>query len=398
MGALDRGARTILYSRLTRPISLPVKLQQFRASGKQAQLVSKYRLYINQFADLSQQESRTIKLAVKYLNKEGFEVFEGIGRYSAVGVLRNGPGKTVLLRADMDALPIQEETDVPYASQTRMIDVVDGQAKSVMHACGHDMYTTSLIAAASCLSAARADWLGTLICLFQPDEEVDILFAQHVWPLHAGSVSVLLGPVFSTVDNFRVRVFSEGGYTSRPDCCVDPTVLTSHMISVAVVTCGSIYGGSASNIIPGFVEFTLSVRSYKPDVCSRELEPIRRVMKTESEASGLPREPEIERTDEALPVINDHQLTSAREALSNTPSALIEDFPYLACDDIPYVYWTVGCIDHCTWDSAKSDNRLDTLPGLHSAKFLPSIDPTLQRGADLLSIAALTFLDTDVKW
>ncbi len=152
---------------------------EFRASGKQAQLAqlaSTYRPPLDEFADvykfihqnpeLSLHESRTAKLAADHLAKQGFDVLEGIGGHSAVGLLRNGPGKTVLLRADMDALPIQEETTASYASRAQMIHATDGLLKPVMHACGHDMHTTALMAAASCLSAARAHWSGTLICLF----------------------------------------------------------------------------------------------------------------------------------------------------------------------------------------------------------------------------------------
>ncbi|KAK5116335.1 hypothetical protein LTR85_009307 [Meristemomyces frigidus] len=417
-------------------------------NGSLLQIVSKHRPQLepfieayktmHQLPELSRQESKTANLTAKHLANKGFEIIQGIRGFSTVGILRNGPGKKVLLRADMDALPILEATSLPYASERCMIDVVDGQEKPVMHACGHDMHTACLMAAASCLAAAREHWSGTLICLFQPDEEVgagarsmiadglydkiprpDLLLAQHVFPLRAGVVSLLHGPVFSALDEFRVRVFGKGGHAPRPEACVDPVVLAAHIIvrlqsvvsrevpprSVAMITCGSIHGGSASNVIADHVEFTLSIRSYEPSVRSRVLNAIMRTIKSECEISGSPKTPEIERTDEAPPVINDETLTRdvrhsfeasfRSDVQAMTPTLASEDFPYLACGDMPYVYWTIGCIEPSKWDGAEAEGTVDELPGLHSAGFAPCIDPTLQRGADALAIAALTFLGAE---
>lgn len=413
--------------------------------ARRHEIVSRFRPNLDSFVDtyktihrnpeLSQQESNTAAITAKHLRSAGYEVVEGIGGHSTVGILRNGPGKTVLLRADMDALPILEETELPCASQHRMNDVTDGQQKPVMHACGHDMHTTSLMAAASCLSAARDHWSGTLVCLFQPDEEVgngartmiaeglydkvprpDLLLAQHVFLLRAGTVAILNGPVFSAADNFRIRVFGKGGHASRPDNCIDPIILASHILvrlqsivsrevpplSTAVVTCGSIHGGSASNIIPDWCEFTLSIRTYEPQVRAKVLATVKRIVKSECEISGCPREAEMEQIDEAPPVINDSALTrelkhAFEESFGSdvepmTPTLASEDFPYLAAGEIPYVYWVLGCVDPSVWDAAKSRGKVNDLPGLHSSKFAPCIDPTLKRGADTLSVAALTFL------
>ncbi len=196
--------------------------------------------------------------------------------------------------------------------------------------------------------------------LYEKIPRPHVLLAQHVWPLRAGTVALSPGPVFSAVDSFKIRVFGTGGHASRPDCCVDPVLLASHIIvrlqsvvsrevppqSVAVITCGTIHGGSACNVIPDFVDFSISIRTYEPGIRSKVLESVRRVVKTECEASASPREPEFERTDEAPPVINDHQLTSilrssfedafGNDIQSMIPTLASEDFPYLACQDIPY--------------------------------------------------------------
>ena len=391
--------------------------------------------HIHQHPELSRQERNTSKIAAEHLKSQAFDVFENIGGFGVAGVLRNGPGKTILLRADMDALPTLEETGLPYASVDRMKDVSDGREKPVMHACGHDMHVAMLMGAASCLVSAKDHWTGTLICLFQPDEELsdgaramvndglyekapkpDLLLAQHIVRGRCGSLALEPGPVMSAADVYDIRVYGKGGHGSNPDKCIDPIVLACHIIvrlqsvvsreappsSVAVVTCGSIHGGDASNIIPNHVDFKLSIRSYNPKVRDKVVSAIMRVVKAECEASASPHPPEITKVTDAPSVINDVASTQTlktsfeqsfgSDVRDRPPSLASEDFPHLACGNIPYVYWRLGCIDTDTWDAAEAKGELDKIPGNHNPKFAPAIEPTLQRGIDAMSVAALTFL------
>lgn len=391
--------------------------------------------HIHQHPELSRQEQNTANIAARHLASLDFTVIQNLGGFGVVGILRNGPGQTILLRADMDALPIFEDTGLPYASRACMTDVSDGKKKNVMHACGHDMHVEMLMGAASCLSAAGDHWAGTLICLFQPDEQLgtgarsmvndglyemvprpDVLLAQHVVRGRSGVLALQPGPVMTACDSYDVRVFGKSGHGSKPDMCVDPIPLASHIIvrlqgvvsreippgNMAVFTCGSIHGGDASNIIPTHVDFKLNVRSYEPRVRNIILVAIVRVVKAECEASGSPNPPEITKVTELPPVVNDAASTLAikksfeqsfgSDVQDRPPSTASEDFPFLACGDIPYVFSRLSCIDISTWDEAEVRGETDKVPGNHSSKFAPAIEPTLQRGIDALAVAALTFL------
>lgn len=388
--------------------------------------------------ELSEKEERTSSIAAEHLQSLGYHVHQHIGGYGLIGVLKNGPGPTVLLRADMDGLPVHENTGLDYASKRKMKDG-DGNEVFVMHACGHDVHVTSMMAAAELLYAARSIWKGTLICLFQPAEELvkgaqamvddglytkynfpkpDIVLGQHVFCLFkAGSIAMSPGPITAAVDAVRVRVFGKGGHGSSPQFCIDPVVIASHAIvrlqtivsrelqpgKVGVITCGKFHAGTASNIIPDYADFELTVRSYEPDIEKHLLDAIERIVKAECDASGSPQAPEFTYFAHSPTTVNDMDQTKILDTTfsayfkGNTspmpPFPGSEDFSILArAIDTPCIFWGLGGCDPATWDEANRKGELEKLPSNHSAGFAPVIEPTLKTGIDALALAALTFL------
>lgn len=391
---------------------------------------------IHRNPELGTQEKRTSMIAAKHLHSLKLKVHERIGGYGLVGVLENGPGKTLLLRADMDALPIREQTGLPYASTLTHVDP-HGVENPVMHACGHDVHVTTMMAVATLLTAATSTWQGTLIFLFQPDEEhgagaramvadglydkvpvPDIVLGQHVTPLKTGAVAIQSGPVLTAADSFDVRVFGRGGHGSHPQETIDPVVIASFIVvrlqtivsrevapqKLAVITCGSLHGGETENVIPDYVDMKLNIRTYDPAVREQVLNAVRRVIEAECEASGVAKKPTITPTTH-FPVTNN--VASIVEPLQDTwksyfgdmvwdvgQSTASEDFSELAIAiSRPYAYWFIGCTEAKKWDEANKQGKLSTLiPGNHSSKFSPVIQPTLKTAVDALALAALTFL------
>ena len=415
-------------------------------------IINKYRPDLGPFEDvyrdihrnpeLSRQEVRTANIAACHLESlNGFEVHRGIGGNGVVGVLRNGSGPTVLLRADMDALPHLENTKLDYAS-TKVAKDLQGNETPVMHACGHDMHTASLMAAATLLQAARSAWKGTLICLFQPDEETaggaqamvddglydtrrrgipipNVVLAQHDIALKAGIVALSEGPILTAVDSFEVRIFGKSGHISRPDLCVDPVVTASHIIvrlqtlitkevrpeDFAVIGCASIHGGSAPNIIPDHVDIKISLRTYRPEVHVRVLESIKRVVRVECEASGSLqiKEPTFTTIMHAPPTINDSENTArvkhafnqyfGEDSIPLDPLGPSEDCSILssACG-APLVYTLYGCVDPEVWERAVMEGKVNEIPQYHSAFFAPAIQPTLKTAVEAFAVSALAYL------
>ncbi|KAL9066445.1 MAG: hypothetical protein Q9161_007584 [Pseudevernia consocians] len=422
------------------------------ATTDKASVINKYRPGLASFEDvyrdihqnpeLSGLEVRTANIAASHLEGlNGFQVHRGIGGHGVVGILENGPGSTVLLRADMDALPHLENTNLEYAS-TKIAKDRQGNETPVMHACGHDMHTTSLMAAATLLHAARTTWKGTLICLFQPDEETaggaqamvddglydtkrygvpipDVVLAQHDIALKAGVVALSEGPILTAVDSFEVRIFGKSGHISRADLCVDPIVTASHIIvrlqtlvtkevrpeDFAVVGCASIHGGSAPNIIPDYVDIKISIRTYRPEVHERVLNSIKRVVHAECEASGSLeiKEPVFKNIMHAPPTINDPKHTAivkdafnryfGDDSIPLDPLGPSEDCSILstACG-APLVFTLYGCVDPEQWAKAVKEGKVNEIPQYHSAFFAPAIQPTLQTAVDAFAVSALTYL------
>ncbi|KAL2045243.1 hypothetical protein N7G274_002326 [Stereocaulon virgatum] len=397
---------------------------------------------IHRNPELSKQESRTANIVATHLETlSDFRVHRNIGGHGVVGVLRNGPGSTVLLRADMDALPYLENTGLEYAS-TKVMKDLEGNETPVMHACGHDMHTTTLMAAATLMHAAKEKWKGTLICLFQPDEELgtgaqamvddglydvhrhaipppDIVLSQHDIALKAGVVALSAGPVLTIVDCFEIRVFGKSGHISRADLCVDPIVTAAHIIlrlqslvtkevrpeDFAVISCASMHGGSAPDIIPDFVDITVSIQSHKPEVHSRLLTSLRRIVRAECEASGslAIKEPAFKTIMHTPPTINDPEHTGiVKDAFdryfrddciqleSLGPS---EDCSILATAcGAPLVYTLYGCVHPKRWEEAVRGGKISEIPQYHSAFFAPAIQPTMTTAVDAFAISALAYL------
>ncbi|KAL4886947.1 hypothetical protein BJY04DRAFT_176889 [Aspergillus karnatakaensis] len=392
--------------------------------------------YFHANPELSRQEKATSeKLAYHLAQFKHYEIHTNIGGYGLVGVFRNGPGKTVLLRADMDALPVKELTGLPYASTVTMHDS-DGIEKPVMHACGHDMHITCLLAAAERLVNLRDAWSGTLIILFQPDEErgggaqamvddglyskipvPDYCFGQHVMKLRAGSINSKSGTIMAAADSMKITVFGRGGHGSLPHTTVDPVLLAAHIVvrlqgivsreadptDLAVVTVGSLQAGQTENIIADRAELGVDFRTVKLETRQKIISAIQRIVTAECAASGSPKPPVFTPTRRFPPTFNDHKVASElavsfaehfEDFDADTPrSNVSEDFSTLGtCRDLPCCFWFLGGIDHELWDEAQKNGTQAEIASNHSALFAPVIQPTMKSGIDALCVAALTIL------
>ncbi|PYH89698.1 zinc metallopeptidase [Aspergillus ellipticus CBS 707.79] len=390
---------------------------------------------IHQNPELSFCEKETSAIAADHLRQLNFEVHTHIGGYGVAGVFKNGDGPTVLLRADMDALPMQEKTGLPYAS-TKTAKNKDGVEMPVMHACGHDTHVVSLMASAALLHSAREHWSGTLICIFQPAEELvsgaramlddglydkipkpDVVLAQHLMPMRAGTVSIRSGRLLTAADAFNVRIFGKGGHGSAPDVCIDPIIIGASIVmklqtivsrevtpgELAVVTCGSIQAGQTANIIPDSLDLKLGIRTYDESIRERVINSVKRIIRSECEAAGCEQEPQIDHVISTPATINDDATVQAllntfgsyfkERLVDSDPANASEDFSLLArAVGAPYVMWTYGGVDHKTWDDAVEKGTVNKLPSNHSPFFAPVIEPTLQTAMDAMSTGALTFL------
>lgn len=398
--------------------------------------------------ELSTIETETADAIVKHLKSlsDELEIKTHIGGTGVIAILRNGPGKTVLLRADIDGLPVVEKTGLPYASTKRQRDTGgggDGEVKGTMHACGHDFHITSLLAATQTLASCRSSWSGTLIALFQPAEErglgarvmvddglyaadrhacpvPDIVLGQHVFPYRSGSVVTGTGPVMMGSDSFRVTVYGRGGHGSMPHRTIDPVVVAAHVVvrlqdivsrevppdEPIVVTVGAIQAGHTENIISDTAVLKLNIRSMSPTWRARVLASIRRIVTAECQASNCPKPPLIESTSSFPVTRNDTAVATAVErsftahfgpeshhpGMNPVPGS--EDFGILgSAVDRPYCFWFFGGVDPATWDEKEKEGKIESdIPVNHSPYFAPVIQPTLRTGVEALVVAALTFL------
>lgn len=385
--------------------------------------------------ELPHQERRTAANVAKRLRDAGCEVHEGIGGTGVVGVLRSGDGPTVLVRADMDALPVREESGVSYAST---LTTEDGTP--VMHACGHDVHVTCLLGAVTLLATSQDAWSGTLVALFQPAEEtadgargmlddglarlvgtVDVALAQHVLPMGSGTVATRSGPTLSAADSMRVTVHGRGAHGSMPQAAVDPVVLAAMIVvrlqtvvarevapgDTAVLTVGSILAGTKSNVIPDHAVLQLNVRTYDDATRARVLEAVERIVRAECEASGSPKEPEFERFDRYPLTDNDADVTArVADAFTTYFGDRAEELPQQSASEdfsdipnglgAPYTYWGIGGIEPATYRAAVEAGRVsEDIPVNHSATFAPVVQPTLDTGTEALVVAALAWLGRD---
>ena len=392
---------------------------------------------LHRHPELSFQEHRTARIVGDRLRAIGLQVASGVGRTGVVGVLRNGPGPTVLLRADMDALPVQEDTGLPYASTARGTDP-DGRDVPLMHACGHDMHVTCMLAAITELAGARADWSGTLLAVFQPAEELgagaqamvddglfdrfgrpDVVLGQHVAPLAAGMVAVHAGPSFAAADALRIVMYGRGGHGSRPEATVDPIVMAAATVmrlqtvvsrevagtEMAVLTIGSLHAGAKDNVIPDQAELGLTLRTFDPHVRDRVLAAITRIVTAEASASGAPRDPDIVPIESFPAVVNDAAATDRIRAAFTArfgeqrvidPGVVTgsEDVGVLAtASGAPCMYWLLGGTDPATFAAAYAAGTMARdIPSNHSPQFAPLIQPTLDTGVAALVAAATTWM------
>ena len=393
---------------------------------------------LHRHPELSFQETRTAGIAATHLRDLGLEVTEGVGLTGVVGELRNGEGPTVWLRADMDALPVVEETGLAYASTATGVDP-DGNTVGVMHACGHDMHVTAMIGAVERLVAEREQWSGTVVVVIQPAEEYgagaramlddgaldrfpqpDVVLGQHVTPLPAGTIGVRPGPQMSASDGIQVVLHGRGGHGSRPHSTVDPIVMAAATImrlqtvvsrevdprDLAVVTVGAIHAGTKNNIIPADATLQLSLRYPDEQLREKVLERVERVIRAEAMASGAEREPEISTLHRLPATINDADATervvSAFRGVFGEQSVIdpglftgSEDVSWFARDaGAPLVFWFWGGVDPKVYADALAGGTVDKdVPTNHSPFYAPVIHPTIEVGVSALVTAAREFLD-----
>lgn len=386
--------------------------------------------------ELSMQETRTAGLAADRLRAAGFEVTTGVGNTGVVGLLRNGDGPTVMLRADMDALPVEEATGVPYASKVTATDP-EGKTVPVMHACGHDMHVTWLVGATKLMAQARDAWHGTLMAVFQPAEETaagaqamiddglfkrfpkpDVVLGQHVMVGPAGILGGRSGAITSAADSLQIRLFGRGAHGSMPQASIDPVVMAASVVlrlqtivsrevaaaEAAVVTVGALQAGTKENVIPDEAIIKLNVRTFDEGVRKRVLAAIERIVNAEAEASGAPRKPEITPLDRYPLGFNDatadkrvadafRQHFSTERVRHTGPAPASEDFGSFGSEwGVSSVFWFVGGTDPDVYAKAEADNRINDIPTNHNPRFLPVIHPTLEAGVEALVVASRAWL------
>ena len=391
---------------------------------------------IHAHPELSLQETRTAGVAAERLRASGYDVTTGVGRTGVVGLLRNGEGPTVMLRADMDALPVKELTGLPYASAAVATDG-EGKTVPVMHACGHDMHVTWLAGAAALLGRSRGAWRGTVLAVFQPAEEIaagaqamiddglfarfpkpDVVLGQHVMVGAAGVLGWRAGVITSAGDSLRIRLFGRGAHGSMPQASIDPVVMAAATVlrlqtivsrelaatEAAVVTVGALQAGTKENVIPDEALIKLNVRTFDEGVRARVLAAIGRIVNAEAAASGAPRPPEITPLDRYGLVRNDPEATRrvvasfqrsfpAERVREVQPTSASEDFGSFGAEwHVPSVFWFVGGTDPEAYRKAQAAGRMGELPTNHNPRFAPVLQPTLRTGVEAAVTAAMAWL------
>jgi amidohydrolase len=389
--------------------------------------------------ELSMQEVRTPAKLAPEMRKLGFEVTEHIGKTGVVAVMKNGPGPVLLIRADMDALPLVEQTGLPFASKVRAV-ARSGVESGVMHACGHDTHVATWLGTARRLAATKDQWSGTLVMVLQPGEEVgegakamlddglytrfpkpDVLLAFHdSASLPAGVIGVTQGYALANVDSVDITVKGVGGHGAYPQATKDPIVLASRIVMAlqtlvsrenspldpAVVTVGSFHSGTKHNIISDEAKLQLTVRSYTPEVRKKLLDGIARIARGEAIAAGMP--------DDKMPVVTVEQpYTPSTFNTEKLSGHLIELFgshfgadrvvrtkPIMGGEDFSQfwladktkeatIFW-VGGVPKAKWDAAGGDDT--KLPSLHSPFWAPDADAVISTATEAMTVAALDVL------
>ncbi|MFJ8580844.1 amidohydrolase [Micromonospora sp. NPDC093277] len=388
--------------------------------------------------ELSGAEERTAARFAAALGEVGCQVTTGIGGHGLVGVLTNGPGPTVLIRAELDALPVAEETGLSYASTATGLDA-DGRSVPVMHACGHDLHMAAAVGAAAHLARTGDRWRGTVLVLGQPAEETlsgaaamlddglyerfgrpDLVLAQHAAPLPAGMVAHGAGPMTAGSLTLDVTVTGRGGHAATPHLCVDPVVLAASIVvqlqtvvarqvspaEQVVLTVGTLRAGRHPGVIADDATLGITIRALSDQTLDRVLRSVVRTIRASCEAAGSPRDPDV-RVVSRTPAYQADPAATARVRAAHArafgpervagwpPSLASEDFPLLVADGIPSSYWMLGTVGPGQWKAAagaSAAEKLGNLPTNHSSAFAPSVGLALPAGVEALVVAALTAL------
>ena len=379
-------------------------------------------LDLHQHPELSSHETQTASKLATRLRSLGYEVTEGVGGTGVVAILKNGAGPTVMLRTELDALPVEEKTGLSYASKVRTKDE-SGRDVSVMHACGHDLHMAALVGTAEVMAHSKDSWHGTLMLIGQPAEETisgakrmieDGLFTRFPKPavgvafhvgnyLPAGQVGITPGIYNTNADSLRITIYGKGGHGSAPQSTIDPIVIAAKTIlslqtivsrevkpgEMAVITVGYVRAGTKNNIIPDQAELGLTVRTYKADVRKQILAAITRIAKAEAVAGGAQQETLIEHYESTDSVYNDPGLASRLRTpleaalgkgnvIATDPITPSEDYAFFIEQGVPSLYLSLGGADPQKYAESKTSGVM--LPSNHSPYFAPDVDPALHSG------------------
>ena len=416
----------------------PVHAQNdlFQAIEQDYTYLDKLYKHLHKHPEISNQEKKTAKRIADELKSVGFKVTENVGGFGVVGVIENGEGPTVLIRTDLDGLPLEEKTGVDYASKVQVVDSL-GKTVHTMHACGHDVHMTVFTGTARRLAASRDQWQGTLVMIGQPAEEKgtgakamleDGLYQRfpkpdYVLGLHtdaslpAGQIAQIEGYAMASVNSVDIRVFGVGSHGAYPHKGKDPIVVAAQIVTAlqtlvsrelpaveaGVVTVGSIHGGTTHNIISDQVDLQLTVRSYTEETRQTLLNGIKRIAHAQGLSAGLPNDklPLVTVRKASTPALyNDPALTQRisrllsghlgeKQVVAGSQAMVGEDFGRYSLFEprIPSVFLRLGTVDPETYASKK-----DELPSLHSPYFKPLPRPTILTGVKAMTLSALDLL------
>jgi amidohydrolase len=382
--------------------------------------------------EIAFQEVRTAGKLAAEMRKLGFTVTEKVGKTGIVAVLKNGAGPTVLVRTDMDGLPMEEKTGLPYASRARATS--EGRDSFVTHSCGHDIHMTSWLATARTLVELKGQWKGTLVFIGQPAEEIvsgakamlddglfkrfpkpDYAFALHSWPLAYGTIGYNDGPVSSNSDSLEITFKGRGGHGSAPDKTVDPIAIAARFVvdvqtvvsrekdpkEFGVVTIGSIQGGTVGNIIPDSVQVRGTIRSYSPQVRAKLLEGVRRVAEGSAAMAGAPK-PEMQIGGGGQAIVNSTELVNKTEVVfkeafgadkaHRMPAMTAsEDFSLYANEGVPSMFFFTGVYDPKDVAAAEQAGG-KPIAFNHSPFYAPVPEPSIKTSAQAMTLAVLNML------
>ncbi|WP_304350178.1 amidohydrolase [Comamonas testosteroni] len=382
--------------------------------------------------ELGFQETRTAAKLAAEMRKLGFEVTEGIGKTGLVAIYRNGAGPTVMVRTELDALPMEEKTGLPYASKAKA--QYNGKESFVAHSCGHDMHMTSWLGTAQALLGLKKQWKGTLMFVAQPSEETvtgakamladglfqkfgkpDYAFALHTGSMPYGTVGYVAGAATSNSDSLDITFHGRGSHGSMPDKGIDPVLMASRFVvdvqgvvsrekdpmEFGVVTVGAFNAGSAGNIIPDQARLLGTIRSYKSEVRSKLHDGIERSAKAQAAMSGAPA-PEIKLTKGSDAVVNDAALVNRtvrlfkaalgdKNVLPIPPATASEDFSDFINQGVPSMFYILGVSDPQKVAQASQPGG-KPLPFNHSPFFAPEPEPTFKTGVETMTLAVMNVM------